>query len=141
MMKKLMISLSLLALSGCATEAVLPSKAKPAPQDRVYLFQNKTAELNSKLIVVRDSGYLGSGCFTGVYINGQRAATLDPAEKATFYLKPGEVSVGIKGEGKVCISDAVASMRDFNLTENGVKAIRLFASPSGNVDIKPLPNE
>lgn len=140
-MKKLMLSLSLLALSGCATEAVLPSKAKPAPLERVFLFQNKTSELNSKLIVVRDSGYLGSGCFTGVYINGQRAATLDPAEKVIFYLKPGEVSVGIKGEGKVCISDEVASMRDFTLTENGVKAIRLFASPSGNVDIKPLPNE
>lgn len=140
-MKKIILALAAISLSGCATEAVLPSKAKQAPQERVYLFQNKTSELNSKLIVVRDSGYLGSGCFTGVYINGQRAATLDPAEKATFYLKPGEVSVGIKGEGKVCISDAVASMRDFNLTENGVKAIRLFASPSGNVDIKPLPNE
>ncbi|MGF6476633.1 hypothetical protein ABIE06_003481 [Pantoea dispersa] len=140
-MKKTILLLAALSLSGCATEAVLPSKAKQAPQERLYLFQKQSAEFNSKLIVVRDSGYLGSGCFTGVYINGQRAATLDPAEKATFFLKPGEVSVGIKGEGKVCISDEVASMRDFNLTENGVKAIRLFASPSGNVDIKPLPSE
>ncbi|QMV54071.1 hypothetical protein [Ewingella americana] len=130
-----------MTLAGCATEAVLPSKAKVAPPERIYLFQNKTSEQNSKLIVVRDSGYLGSGCYTGVYINGQRAAILDPAEKASFYLKPGEVSVGVKGEGKVCVSDAVASMRDFNLTPNGEKAVRLFADPSGNVDIKPLPNE
>lgn len=140
-MKKILLLLASISLSGCATEAVLPSKAKQAPQDRLYLFQKEKVEFNSKLIVVRDSGYLGSGCFTGVYINGQRAATLDPAEKATFFLKPGEVSIGIKGEGKVCISDKVASMRDFNLSPNGEKAIRLFADSSGNVDIKPLPNE
>lgn len=140
-MKKAILILAAISLNGCATEAVLPSQAKQAPPERVYLFQNKKPDQNSKLIVVRDSGYLGSGCFTGVYINGQRAATLDPAEKAIFYLKPGEVSLGIKGEGKVCISDNVASMRDFNLAPNGEKAVRLFADPSGNVDIKPLPNE
>lgn len=140
-MKKPLLLVAVFLLAGCATEAVLPSKAKQAPSDRVYLFQNKSTENNSKLIVVRDSGYLGSGCFAGVLINGQRVATLDPAEKAIFFVPPGEVSIGIKGEGKMCVSDAVPAMRDFNLIPNGEKAVRLFADPSGNVDIKPLPNE
>lgn len=140
-MRKLIFALLVMTASGCATEAVLPSKAEPAPSDRVFLYQQKTEQTDSTLIVVRDSGYLGSGCFTGVYINGKRAASLEPSEKAVFYLQSGEVSLGMKGEGKLCLSDAVPSMRDFNLAPNSVKAVRLFADPGGNVDIKPLPNE
>ena len=140
-MKRLFLCMTIMATSGCATQAVLPSKAKEAPPERIYLFQNKTDQANASLIVVRDSGYLGSGCFTAVYINGKKAALLEPSEKAEFYLPAGGVSLGMKGEGKLCISDAVPSMRDFTLTPYSVKAVRLFADPSGNVDIKPLPNE
>lgn len=140
-MRKGVLLVAVIFLSGCATEAVLPSKAKMASLDRVYLYQNKTTEFNSTLVVVRDSGYLGSGCFSGVYINGKKSALLEPSEKAIFYLKSGEVSIGVKGEGKMCISDVVPAMRDFNLDANGNKAVRLFSDLSGNVDIKSLPNE
>ncbi|WP_240494244.1 hypothetical protein [Pantoea sp. 1.19] len=103
------------------------------------MYQIQNEEANAKLIVVRDEGYLGSACFTGVYLNNTRAAVLDPGEKATFYLKPGEWNVAVKGEGKMCISDTVPSGRDINLQANQTKAVRLFADPSGNVDVKPLP--
>ncbi len=103
------------------------------------MYQTPNEEANAKLIVVRDKGYLGSACFTGVYLNNIKAAVLDPGEKATFYLKPGEWNVAVKGEGKMCISDAVPSGRDINLNANQTKAVRLFADPSGNVDVKPLP--
>lgn len=140
-MKKTLLALSILIISGCATQAVLPSKAKTAPEQRIYSYQQKSSVNDAVLIVVRDSGYLGSGCDTGVYLNGKRSATLEPGEKVNFYLTAGEWSVGMKGEGKLCISDAIPTERDITLQSGTTKAVRLFADPSGNVDIKNLPNE
>ncbi len=69
-MKKLFLVLAILGLAGCATEAVLPSQAKQAPADRLLKYQQIKKENDATLIVVRDKGFLGSGCFTGVYFNG-----------------------------------------------------------------------
>lgn len=142
-MKKLILVAGVMvataAMSGCATEAVLPGDAKPAPQERVLKYQIPNEETSATLIVVRDKGYLGSGCFSGVYLNDVKSAVLDPGEKVIFHLTPGEWNVAVKGEGKLCISDAIPSGRDITLKSNQTKAVRLFADPSGNVDVKPLP--
>lgn len=138
-MKKIALALAILAITGCATEAVLPSQAKQAPSERLLKYQQKTQESKSTLIVVRDKGYLGSGCYTGVYLNDEKSAVLNPGEKATFYLHSGGWNVAIKGEGKLCISDFVPVGRDIQLKDGDTKAVRLFADPSGNVDVKPLP--
>lgn len=138
-MKKLFLALAFVGLSGCATEAVLPNQAKEAPSERLFKYQQVTKASDATLIVVRDKGYLGSGCFTGVYLNDVKAAVLDPGEKATFHLPAGEWSVAIKGEGKMCISDAVPVGSYVQLKVGETKAVRLFADPSGNVDVKPLP--
>ena len=140
-MKLLFISVVALCLAGCATEAVLPSQAKQAPNDRLLKFQSPGVGEQAKLIVVRDKGFLGSGCFVGVYLNQEKAAILDPGEKAEFYLKPGEWNVALMGEGKMCIADKIPAGRDFVLTANTTKAVRLFADPSGNTDVKTLPNQ
>lgn len=138
-MKKIFFTLAALGLSGCATEAVLPSQATQAPPERILKYQHTQKDTNATLIIVRDKGFLGGGCFTGVYFNNEKVAILDPGEKATFHLAPGEWSVAIKGEGKVCISDAVPVGSYVILKEGETKAVRLFADPSGNVDVKPLP--
>ncbi|QCA20666.1 hypothetical protein E5284_10465 [Citrobacter freundii] len=141
MVRSLFVIAALFSLSGCATEAVLPSQAKSAPAERLLKYQTPTDDGQAKLIVVRDKGYLGSGCFVGVYLNQQKAAILDPGEKAEFYLKPGEWNVALMGEGKMCIADKIPAGRDFMLAANTTKAVRLFADPSGNTDVKTLPNQ
>ena len=140
-MKKILFVTALFGLFGCATEAVIPSQATQAPPERVLKYQNKTTDTDSTLIVVRDKGYLGSGCYTGVYLNNEKSAILDPGEKANFELKSGEWSVAIKGEGKLCISDAIPVGSYVQLKSGETKAVRLFADPSGNGDVKPLPLE
>lgn len=138
-MKKILLLLVSLVISGCATEAVLPSQAKLAPAERLLKYQQPQKKNDATLIVVRDKGYLGSGCFTGVYLNNEKSAVLDPGEKAIFHLQAGEWSVAIKGEGKLCVADAVPVGNYIQLKEGQTKAVRLFADPSGNVDVKPLP--
>ncbi|EPO91943.1 hypothetical protein H238_0411 [Klebsiella pneumoniae UHKPC179] len=39
----------------------------------------------------------------------------------------------------MCITDSVPVGRDINIKDGETKAVRLFADPSGNVDVKPLP--
>ncbi|HBT3181719.1 TPA: hypothetical protein MBF34_004833 [Klebsiella aerogenes] len=138
-MKKIALVLTLLTMTGCATEAVLPSQAKQTPSERLLKYQEQSKETKSVLIVVRDKGFLGSGCYTGVYLNDEKSAILNPGEKATFYLHSGEWNVAIKGEGKMCIADSVPVGRDINIKDGETKAVRLFTDPSGNVDVKPLP--
>lgn len=138
-MKKLLIALLCVGLTGCATQAVLPSQAKFAPKERLLKYQASINSDDATLIVVRDKGFLGSGCFTGVYLNNEKSAVLDPGEKAVFHLPAGEWSVAMKGEGKACISDSVPVGSYIHLKNGETKAVRLFADPSGNVDVKPLP--
>lgn len=138
-MKKIVfVTVAIATLSGCATQAVLPNQAKLAPKERVFKYQSPQVN-SAQLIVVRDNGFLGGGCYFGVYVDGERSASLNPGERVNFYLPAGEHNIAMKGEGKVCIADEVPVGRDINLKQSQTKAVRLFADPSGNLDVKPLP--
>ena len=126
-----------LGLIGCATSAVSVDQATQAPQARVFSYQTPIND-GGVLTVVRDKGFLGGGCYYGLYINKERVASLDTGEKVSLQLSPGEWMVGFKGEGKACISDDYLSEREVTLKANQHKAVRLFADPSGNLDVKPI---
>lgn len=93
-MKVLFLSIAL-ALTGCATTPVPATSAKQAPADRVLAFQTKPEGPSGKLIVTRDEGFLGGGCFyalsIALSINGTVAARLDVGETSAFFVSPGEV--------------------------------------------------
>ena len=80
-----------LALSACATTPIQLSQATPVPQSRLYAFQTPTASNEAVLLVTRDQGLVGSACYYALYINDTLAARLNNGEKATFYVKPGQV--------------------------------------------------
>ncbi|RYM60033.1 hypothetical protein BSR03_16405 [Serratia proteamaculans] len=137
-MKRIAFVIAIAFLSGCATQAVFPDQARPAPKERIFKYQSPIKD-GAKLIIVRDSGMLGAGCFAGVYIDGVRSASLNPGERVDLYLPAGEHNIAMKGEGKVCFADDVPVGRELSLKHNQTKAVRLFSDPSGNLDVKPLP--
>ncbi|EMO7188202.1 hypothetical protein RI834_003080 [Pluralibacter gergoviae] len=136
-MKALIIAISILGLSGCATSATDPVKAKLAPNERIYAYQDPVSN-GATLTVIRDHGFLGGGCYYGFYINKKRAASLNISERADFNLPAGEWMLGFKGEGKVCIADDFINEREIILKPGQHKGVRLSADPSGNLDIKPI---
>lgn len=81
-------------LTGCATQAVPPQQAE-LPPSRLMLYQNIPDTPYATVVVVRDSGMLAGSCRTGVYVNGEFAASLEAKEKAEFRVPPGNVSVSI----------------------------------------------
>ena len=77
-------------LTACATQPVYTADRKHIEAERHIAFKEKTEQKNAVLIVTRDKGHTGSGCHMGFYIDDQLAARFDPAEKASFYVEPGE---------------------------------------------------
>jgi len=80
-----------LALAACATTPIPLSEALPVPQSRLFAFQTPPAGDAAVLLVARDQGFIGSGCYYALYINDKLAARFNNGEKATFYVAPGQV--------------------------------------------------
>ena len=91
MARSLALAAIMFVLVGCATTPVSPASATGVPAARLFAFQDPTPERNATIIVTRDSGFLGSGCFFSFTINGVHAARFDVGETARFYVPPGEV--------------------------------------------------
>lgn len=71
-------------LTGCATQAIPPQQAQLPPPSRLMLYQNIPDTPYATVVVVRDSGMLAGSCRTGVYVNGEFAASLEAKEKQSF---------------------------------------------------------
>ncbi len=92
----------LLALSGCA---MLPQNQVPAtatavqasmvPPQRMMGFLHAGKRPAAQLVITRDAGLLGAGCYYSVYINELFAARMDAAETASFVVPAGKVVVKI----------------------------------------------
>lgn len=80
-----------LGLIGCATTPMPPSQAAQVASDRLLAFQERSADATGTLVVTRDKGLLGGGCYYGFFINDVLAARFDVAETASFYIEPGEL--------------------------------------------------
>jgi len=90
-MKKILLAMVLLGLTGCATKPVTNEQAKDVPASQII---DKTMlskkENTGAVIIKRDSGFMGSACLTRVYIDGKEIADLDTSEKVTVYPLVGE---------------------------------------------------
>ncbi|WP_211130656.1 hypothetical protein [Serratia surfactantfaciens] len=96
-------------LTGCTTQAVPPQQAELPPPSRLLLYQNIPDTPYATVVVVRDSGMLAGSCRTGVYVNGEFAASLGAKEKAEFRMPTGNTSISI---GQDMIENHLCIWRD-----------------------------
>ncbi|AWQ47401.1 hypothetical protein ACN2W4_06180 [Serratia marcescens] len=96
-------------LTGCATQVVPLQQAESPPPSRLMLYQNIPDTPYATVVVVRDSGMLAGSCRTGVYVNGEFAASLEAKEKAEFRVPPGNISISI---GQDMIENHLCIWRD-----------------------------
>ena len=127
-------------LVGCATTPLSSTQAKSAPRERVIAFQEKSAINNATLVLTRDEGFLGGGCFYALWINSILAARLDVAETAGFYIEPGEhvLRVGRDplGKGLCAVDSDNWTQRETILRPNERKYFRLSLDANGKADIQ-----
>lgn len=129
-----------LLLGGCATTPVPMSAAKQAPPDRVLAFQITGGDKTATVTVIRDEGYIGSGCFYAVHIDKVLAARLDVAEYARFYVQPGEIVLRVgrdpQGAGLCGVQLDNWTQRETLLKPGEQKFFRLSIDTNGKLDIQ-----
>ncbi|MHB1175994.1 MAG: hypothetical protein ACYCZJ_12810 [Sulfuriferula sp.] len=140
-MKTVFLSISIvLLLAGCATTPTPLAEAKQAPQSRILAYQEKKAETTSTLVVTRDAGFLGGGCYYGLSINGILAARLDVGETSRFYLSPGEILLRVGrdplGNGLCAAGQDEWTQRETVLKQHEMKFFRLSIDANGKTDIQ-----
>lgn len=98
-------------LPGCSSSPMSVGQAEPVAADELYAYQSKPSGDSSKVTVLRDQGFVGSGCDIVVYVDGRKAAKIGSGQRASFYLKPGSPSIGagLAGSG-LCAGAAVRTI-------------------------------
>ncbi|CAI3788593.1 hypothetical protein AHFPHNDE_02270 [Pseudomonas sp. MM227] len=93
-MRVFWMMLAAASLSGCTSFRADSEHLKAVPAERLSAWQ-QTLSPSSELVVDRDIGMLGGGCYVALLIDREPAALLAVGEVATFHLPPGEHIVGI----------------------------------------------
>jgi hypothetical protein len=129
-----------LLVAGCATTPVPVSSALAAPADRLLAFQDVPPGPSGTLIVTRDKGFGGSGCYYSFFINDILAARLAVAETAKFYVAPGELVLrsGRDPQGRALCGmlQDEWTQRETILRDKETKYFRLLIDANGKTDLQ-----
>jgi hypothetical protein len=137
-MKWIAAALASLLLAGCATHAPKPNEIRPVPTDRALAFQDKSGG-DATLIVTRDKGFMGGGCFLAVYIDGKESARLDTGEQAMFFVPAGHHVLGTWNAGKALCGYREGTDRreaDASLNPGETRRFRILID-SGGMKLEP----
>lgn len=94
----LVVILITLAFCGCTTTPVGVDQSHSVSTDRVYDAYKKYAvekEAGSKIIIVRDSGILGSAGSAALFVNGEIIARVRAGESITVNVNSGDNILGV----------------------------------------------
>jgi len=110
------------------------------PTERLAGFQKPIDGPSGTLVLTRDRGFLGSGCYYGFFINNELAARIDNSETATFVVPVGELVLraGRDPSGRaLCGMDKEEwTQRETIFRDGEKKYFRLSIDPNGKTDIQ-----
>ena len=93
-MRSILFAVPVFLLVGCSSFRADPEHVRPVPQDRLLAFQQGEAG-SARIVVNRDFGVMGGGCYVAIEVDRQVAARIGVGEQASFQVKPGTHIVGI----------------------------------------------
>lgn len=138
-MRILIGAVAVAVLAGCVSSAISVREATPVPGDELYAFQIKPRGDSGTVIVLRDSGAVGSGCDVVVFIDGKRAAKLGTGQRASFHLPPGQPSIGI-GLANSGLCGGMAVRTIVGNVQNGKESIYRISGDMSGIYIGPYVN-
>lgn len=128
-----------IVLAGCATHVPRPDQVHQVPPDRLHAFQTPVAD-GGTVVVTRDAGVVGSGCYIAVFVDGKQAAELSPGERASFQLPAGEFILGAWNTGKALCSYRAGKDRrevSVHLQPGESKRYRIITSLDAGMLLEP----
>jgi len=139
---KVVVAIGVLAFTGCATTPANPLQASAVPAERLLAFQTvgPGPGPTAQIVVTRDKGFLGGGCYYSLYINSVLAARMDAAETASFVVPVGEVLLKSgrdrDGRGLCAVNKEEWTQRETILKAGERKYFRMSLDQNGKTDIQ-----
>jgi hypothetical protein len=137
-MRRLLVLFAIALLGGCSTTAVTADKATPIKLDRQVALATRSGDADATVVVTRDAGMMGSGCYMTFFVDGKPAARFETAETAKFFIPAGTVIFGVSLEGSgLCAMNPARREREFLLRAHDDRRFRLFMGSDGDADVLP----
>ena len=131
--------LPLLALAGCSSFQAAPDKVTAVPIERLLAYQ-QPVEGSGLIVVNRDLGMLGGGCYVAVLVDRQVAARIGMGEQARFHVPPGNRVVGIgidEADDTLCGKGRLNRELAVRVAEGESQHLRIISEAKSGFDIRP----
>ncbi|WP_145507270.1 hypothetical protein [Yersinia alsatica] len=134
-MRRITLLVLSMVLAGCATSPVATKDAKMVPDKQILdssITQSK--DNTGKVIIKRDSGFIGSACSTRVFVDGKEVADLDTSEMIIVYPTYGEHIFSAWPKG---ICGGGMTEQSGNVTKDRVLMYRIGYGTNGDFGLHP----
>jgi len=118
-----------LSITGCATSPVSINDVKSVAMERVFRPDALPLANNARAVFVRDGGLSGGG-YQYLYIDGKKAASLNPGEKVEFMLPPGQHVFGATPTDSFATYSLNTTAQDLKADKSYFYRLQTEASPS-----------
>ena len=138
-MRSILIALPLVLLAGCSSFRGNPEDIKPVPEDRLLAFQ-EAQENGAQIVVNRDFGIMGGGCYVAIEVDRKVAARIGVGEVATFQVRPGTRVVGItpdRMDDTLCGMGRLLREVAVPVKTGETQYLRIVSQNKGGFDIRP----
>ncbi|TBU72134.1 3-isopropylmalate dehydratase [Phytopseudomonas daroniae] len=139
-MRSIFTVLPLLALAGCSSYQADPDKVTAVPAERLLAYQAPVSG-GGEVVVNRDLGLMGGGCYVAVLVDRKIAARIAVGEEARFQVPAGNRILGITADtqddtlcGKGRLNREVA----VKVEAGGSTDLRIVSQNRGGFDIRPV---
>lgn len=138
-MKRIIAACAVLALTGCMTQPPRADQIREPSPDRLLAYQS-VSDGDATIVVTRDVGFSGGGCYAAVFIDGKVVAKLDTGERATFYVPSGPRILGAWNTGAALCGYREGKDRkevDAAVKPGETRKFRITINPNAGLEINP----
>ncbi|SDI23656.1 hypothetical protein SAMN05216603_12722 [Pseudomonas benzenivorans] len=131
--------LPLLALAGCSSFQADPENVRAVPAERLLAYQ-QPLDGGGQIVVNRDLGMLGGGCYVAVLVDRQVAARIGIGESARFQVPAGTRVVGIgidEQDDTLCGKGRLRRELAVQVAQGASQQLRIVSEAKGGFDIRP----
>lgn len=137
-MRPLLAVLPLLLLSACSSFRPEAENIRPVPAERLLAYQEALPD-GGRLVVNRDMGLIGGGCYVALEVDRQLAARIAMAEVVSFEVPAGTRVLGLKIDP---LDDTLCGMGRLNkelavqVTPGSTQYFHVVSENRGGFDIR-----
>ncbi|MBD9414665.1 3-isopropylmalate dehydratase [Pseudomonas sp. PDM16] len=141
-MRQFFAVVPLVLLAGCSSFRPDVENITPVPEDRLLAYQEDYANGGS-LVVNRDMGVMGGGCYVAIEVDRKLAARIGMAEVARFEVPAGTRVLGLKIDP---LDDTLCGMGRLNkevavkVAPGSTQYFHIVSENRGGFDIRPDAN-